>query len=120
MHERAGVDDVGLAFLHRAALQAETLTELEALRGPEMRALVPAVVHVDGTGRPQSVRREWNERFHHLVSDFHELTGIPIVLNTSLNIMGKPMVHSVEDAIALFFTTGLDALVIEDQDFVKS
>lgn len=83
------------------------------------RAKVPAVVHVDGTGRLQSVRREWNERYYDLIQAFRELTGIPMLLNTSFNIMGKPIMHSVEDAVALFYTTGLDALVIGDYLFEK-
>jgi len=75
---------------------------------------VPAVVHADGTGRVQTVKREWNERFYELIAAFHGLTGIPLVLNTSFNIMGKPIIHSVEDALGLFYTTGMDVLVIED------
>ncbi|MFL5540730.1 MAG: carbamoyltransferase [Longimicrobiaceae bacterium] len=86
---------------------------------PEVRHLVPGVVHVDGTGRLQTVRREWNERFHALVSAFHALTGIPILLNTSFNVMGKPIVHSLEDALAVFFTSGLDVLVVGDDVYVK-
>jgi carbamoyltransferase len=86
---------------------------------PAMRARVPAVVHVDGTGRPQSVTRESSPRFHELLTEFHALTGVPMLLNTSFNVMGKPMVHSVEDAVAAFATTGLDALVLEDVLVVK-
>lgn len=78
------------------------------------RARVPGVVHVDGTGRLQSVRREWNERFYDLIRAFYDLTGVPMLLNTSFNVIGKPIVHSVEDALGVFYTTGLDALVIED------
>ena len=81
---------------------------------PEMRRRVPGVVHADGTGRLQSVRREWNPRFHELLSAFRALTGIPLLLNTSLNIMGKPIVHSVEDCLGVFLTTGIEVLVIED------
>ena len=81
---------------------------------PEMAARVPAVVHVDGTGRLQSVRREWNPRFHELVCAFRELTDVPLLLNTSFNVMGKPIIHSVEDALGVFATTGLDALVLND------
>jgi carbamoyltransferase len=81
---------------------------------PEVVAKVPGVVHRDGTGRLQTVRREWNERFHRLVTRFHELTGVPLVLNTSFNVMGKPIAHSVEDALALFYSSGLDALVMGD------
>jgi carbamoyltransferase len=80
----------------------------------EIRDKVPAVVHVDGTGRLQTVREEWNPRYYRLIKEFFELTGIPIILNTSYNIMGKPIIHSVEDAISVFYTTGLDALAIED------
>jgi carbamoyltransferase len=81
---------------------------------PAVLEKVPAVAHVDSTGRLQTVKKEWNERFHALITAFHARTGIPILLNTSFNIMGKPIIHSVEDAIAVFFTTGLDALVIGD------
>lgn len=84
-----------------------TLTFREAVR-----VRVPAAVHHDGTGRPQSVRREWNPLFHALISAFRDATGISIVLNTSFNVMGKPIVHTAQDAIAVFFTTGLDHLVI--------
>jgi carbamoyltransferase len=86
---------------------------------PEVRERVPAVVHADGTGRVQSVRAEWNPRFAELLEEFDALTGVPILLNTSLNVMGKPIVHSVRDAIALFFTSGLDALVLEDYLLLK-
>lgn len=75
---------------------------------------VPAIVHVNATGRLQSVRREWNARYYDLIHAFYEITGVPMLLNTSFNIMGKPIIHSVEDAVALFYTTGLDVLVIED------
>jgi carbamoyltransferase len=75
---------------------------------------VPAVVHVDRTGRLQTVKRSWNKRFYELIEEFYKLTQIPILLNTSFNVMGKPMIHSVEDALGVFYTTGLDALVIED------
>ena len=75
---------------------------------------VPGVVHIDGTGRLQTVKREWNSRFHDLISAFYEITGAPLVLNTSFNIMGRPIVHSVEDVMGMFYTAGLDALVVED------
>src|ERR1700751_1032754 len=75
---------------------------------------VPAIVHVNATGRLQSVRREWNPRYYDLIKAFYELTDVPMLLNTSFNIMGKPIIHSVEDALGLFYTTGLDALVLED------
>ena len=75
---------------------------------------VPGVVHSNGTGRLQTVKREWNEKYYDLISAFHRLAGVPLVLNTSFNVMGKPIIHSVEDAVAVLHTTGLDALVIDD------
>jgi carbamoyltransferase len=83
------------------------------------REKVPAIVHVNRTGRLQSVRREWNERYYELIHSFYQLTGVPMLLNTSFNIMGKPIMHSVEDALALFYTTGLDALAIGDYLVMK-
>lgn len=81
---------------------------------------VPGVVHVDGTGRLQTVKREWNSRFYRLIKEFYILTDIPLLLNTSFNIMGKPISHSVEDALGLFLTTGLDVLVMENYICQKS
>jgi carbamoyltransferase len=80
----------------------------------DMAERIPAVVHADQTGRLQTVKKEWNERYHQLVTAFHERTGVPVVLNTSFNVMGKPIVHSVEDALATFYTSGLSAIVIGD------
>jgi carbamoyltransferase len=85
----------------------------------EVKHLVSGVVHVDGTGRLQTVKKEWNERYYNLIKSFMSITGIPIVLNTSFNVMGKPIIHSVEDSIAVFFTSGLDVLVINDELFEK-
>lgn len=86
---------------------------------PEVRSAVPAVVHEDGTGRLQSVTAERNPRYHALIEAFHALTGVPVLLNTSFNIMGKPILHASEDAILMFYTSGLDALVVEDWLLVK-
>ncbi|MEN8259995.1 MAG: carbamoyltransferase C-terminal domain-containing protein [Pseudomonadota bacterium] len=84
-----------------------------------VRHKVPAVVHVDGTGRLQTIKREWNPRFYELIDTFRGLTGVPILLNTSLNIMGSPIVHSVEDIVGVFLSSGLDAMVIDDYLFLK-
>ncbi len=79
-----------------------------------MQQKIPAVCHVDGTGRLQTVKREWNPRFYHLINSFYQHTQIPVLLNTSFNVMGKPLVHSLDDAISVFLSTGLDALVVND------
>jgi carbamoyltransferase len=86
---------------------------------PKIRAKVPAVVHVDGTGRLQTVKFEWNAAYYRLIQAFHGISGVPMLLNTSLNVMGKPIVHSLEDVLAVFLTSGIDALVIEDEILVK-
>jgi carbamoyltransferase len=80
---------------------------------------VPAVVHVDGTGRLQSVTSQWNPLYYQLIEAFRRMTDIPLLLNTSFNVMGKPIVHSVEDAVSVFYTSGLDVLVIDDYMIVK-
>jgi carbamoyltransferase len=77
-----------------------------------IRNQVPAVVHHDGTGRLQTVKKEWNPLYYRLIYTFYQKTGIPILLNTSFNVMGKPIIHSVEDAMTVFYTTGLDYLII--------
>ncbi|UZF90339.1 carbamoyltransferase family protein [Bosea sp. NBC_00550] len=97
-----------------APYMERTLTWKEAVRSQ-----VPAVVHEDATGRLQSVTEERNPRYHALISAFHDLTDVPVILNTSFNIMGKPILHTAEDAILMFYTSGLDALVIEDWLLVK-
>jgi carbamoyltransferase len=85
----------------------------------EVMAKVPGVVHIDGTGRLQSVKREWNPDYYELIAEFNKLTEIPMLLNTSFNVMGKPIVHSVEDAFTVFNSSGLDALIINDMLFEK-
>ena len=74
---------------------------------------IPAVLHVDGSARLQLVDRALNPRFHALISHFHALTGVPVVLNTSFND-NEPIVCSPADAIATFRKTAIDALVLED------
>jgi carbamoyltransferase len=80
---------------------------------PERRDQIAAVVHVDGTSRPQSVTADDNPAYHAVISAFHRLTGVPMVLNTSFNTAFEPIVQSPEDAIASFLQLGLDALAIE-------
>lgn len=79
---------------------------------PGKRSLIPAVTHVDGTGRLQSVSREINPRFYGLIQEFEKLSGIPIILNTSFNLNGEPIVADPEDAIRTFYSCGLEVLVM--------
>lgn len=77
----------------------------------EKRALIPAVTHVDGSGRLQSVSKLTNPRYHALISKFYEKTGVPIVLNTSLN-ENEPVVRLPREAISCFLRTDMDVLVL--------
>jgi carbamoyltransferase len=78
----------------------------------DMKRDAPAVVHVDGTTRVQLVHREVLPLYHDLIRSFGELTGVPVVLNTSFNVKGEPIVCTVNDAIRTFYATGMDALAV--------
>jgi carbamoyltransferase len=78
----------------------------------EWRSQVPAVTHVDHSARPQSVSACTNPLFHETIQEFERCTGIPLVLNTSFNFFDEPMVNTPGQALATFFRTGLDALIM--------
>ncbi len=82
---------------------------------PEARARIPAVVHVDGTARLQTLARDDEPLFRALIDAFAQRTGLPLVLNTSLNMRGQPLAESATDALALFLDSALDLLVLEDR-----
>ena len=75
---------------------------------------LPAVVHVDGTTRYQSVNKKQNAKYHKMISHFQKITGLPIVMNTSFNTGGEPIVMTPEQAIKTFFTSEIDYLAIGD------
>jgi carbamoyltransferase len=79
----------------------------------EYKSKIPAVVHVDGTARPQMVNRDVNPRYWQLINEFKKLTGIPMLLNTSFNVQ-EPIVCTPEDAIKTFSGSDFDALVLEN------
>jgi carbamoyltransferase len=79
----------------------------------EYRKKIPAVVHVDGTARPQMVSRRTNPRYWNLIEEFRKLTGIPMLLNTSFNVQ-EPIVCTPQDAINTFRNANFDALVLEN------
>ena len=81
---------------------------------------VPAIVHADGTGRLQTLTPETNGRFYDLVKRFYEQTGVPMLLNTSFNRMGQPIVETPADAIECLLNTGLDCCVFEDRIVFKT
>jgi carbamoyltransferase len=88
------------------------LSGLDRLRVP--RSTIPAVTHVDHSARLQTVHRDTNPRFHALISRFAELTGCSVLVNTSFNVRGEPIVCTPEDAFRCFMGTGLDVLVVGD------
>jgi carbamoyltransferase len=81
---------------------------------PEWRDRIAATVHVDGSARVQTVREETNPRFYALIRAFADLTGVPVVLNTSFNIRGEPIVEDPFDAVECVLGTGIDVLVLGD------
>jgi carbamoyltransferase len=79
---------------------------------PEHRATLPATTHVDGTGRLQTVRREATPRYHALIDTFGQATGVPVLLNTSFNLRGEPIVNTPAEAFNTFMASGMDTLVL--------
>jgi len=86
---------------------------------PAMRASIPAVDHT-GTGRVQTTRREWNPRYYGLIEKFNQKTGVPILLNTSFNLKGEPIVTTPQNAYNTYSRSGLDALVMGNYIVRKS
>ncbi|OGT88238.1 MAG: carbamoyltransferase [Gammaproteobacteria bacterium RIFOXYA12_FULL_61_12] len=87
---------------------------------PEWRDRIPAIVHVDGTARVQTVSRETNPRLHQLLEAFDALTGVPVLLNTSFNVRGEPIVETPGDAVECFLGTGIDYLALHDRLIAKN
>src|SRR5262249_11433597 len=98
--------------------EANTLWGIEKLNVP--RSTIPAVTHVDYSARVQTVRRETNPLYYDIIAAFHRLTGCPVIVNTSFNVRGEPIVCTPEDAFRCFMRTDMDALVLENFILVKS
>jgi len=79
---------------------------------PEMHDVLPAITHQDGTGRVQTVTEEANGRYYRLIKAFGDRTGVPVVINTSFNVRGEPIVCTPDDAVHTFLNTGIDAVVM--------
>jgi carbamoyltransferase len=92
--------------------EAEKLWGIEKLNVP--RSTVPAITHVDYSARIQTVRRETNPLYYDIMAAFHRRTGCPIIVNTSFNVRGEPIVCTPEDAYRCFMRTNMDVLVIEN------
>jgi len=128
VHEWFEMTNVSPYMLHVAHVvegQRHTMTaEKTALFGIEklnvQRSTIPAVTHVDYSARVQTVHAETNPRYHKLITRFTELTGCPILVNTSFNVRGEPIVSTPEDAFRCFMSTGLDVLVVGNAVLYKS
>ena len=83
------------------------------------RSSIPAITHVDYSARIQTVHKETNPRFYNLISEFKKITNCPVLVNTSFNVRGEPIVCSIKDAFNCFMGTNLDILVIEDYILFK-
>jgi carbamoyltransferase len=86
---------------------------------PDKRGIIPAVTHADNTARVQTVSRRTNPRYWDLINAFGRLTGVPVLMNTSFNLKGEPIVCTPKDAIRTFYSSGLDVLVLGDQVVAK-
>jgi carbamoyltransferase len=91
---------------------SESLYGIDLLN--QVRSEVPAVTHVDYSARVQTVHQQTNPRYHALISRFYEKTGCPVIVNTSFNVRGEPIVESPADAFRCFMGTELDVLVVEN------
>jgi len=78
----------------------------------EKRNTIPAVTHIDGSARVQTVSQEFNPLFREMIGEFYRRTGVPVILNTSFNVKGEPIVCTPDDAIRCFYSTGLDCLIM--------
>ena len=79
-----------------------------------VRSDIPAVTHVDYSARLQTVHEETNPFYHEMIKTFYEMTGCPVIVNTSFNVRGEPIVCSPEDAFTCFMRTEMDYLVMEN------
>ena len=81
----------------------------------DKKSRVPSIVHVDGTCRIQSVTKEANLPYYELLLAFKKKTGVPLILNTSFNDAGEPIVETPEDALRCFLNTDMDHLILHDR-----
>jgi len=94
--------------------QAKGLDKLK-----EVRSVVPAITHVDYSARVQTIDVHHHPRFHRILSAFKRITGSPVVINTSFNVRGEPIVNTPEDAFRCFMYTNMDVLVLENFVLLK-
>ncbi len=111
------VADVARERLIPALPAAERLWGIDKLKVP--RSTIPAVTHVDNSARIQTVRRTENPLYYDIIQAFYELTGCPVIVNTSFNVRDEPIVCTPDDAYRCFLKTDMDVLVLESYVIVK-
>jgi carbamoyltransferase len=109
--------------VHETKRLADSEQRMRGLEGIDKlnvpRSVVPSVTHVDFSARVQTVTPEANRRYYRLIKRFNERSGCPMVVNTSFNIRGEPIVCTPEDALRCFLGTDMDALVMENTLLLK-
>jgi carbamoyltransferase len=85
-----------------------------------VRSKVPSITHIDYSARVQTVHKSTNSKFYELLESFSKVSGSPVLINTSFNVRGEPIVCSIEDAYTCFMRTGIDVLVVNDFIMIKN
>jgi len=106
-------------IVESARLPVETEGEKGLDKLKQIRSTIPAVTHVDYSARVQTIDMQHHPRFYKIISKFKEKTGSPVVINTSFNVRGEPIVNTPEDAFRCFMNTNMDALVLENFIILK-
>jgi len=112
------VTDIAKDKRREMTAEEQALFGIDKLNLP--RSEIPAITHVDYSARVQTVHKETNPRYYELISRFKELTGCPVIVNTSFNIRGEPIICTPEDAFRCFMATELDVLVVGNSVLIKS
>lgn len=86
----------------------------------DKKSIIPCVIHVDGSCRIQTVTQEQNFHYYNLIKAFYDITGVPLILNTSLNLAGDPLVETIEDAFKTFTQSGIDYLYLPELQIIVS
>lgn len=86
----------------------------------DKKHIIPCVIHVDGSCRIQTVTQQQNFHYYNLIKAFYDITGVPMVLNTSLNLAGEPLVETIDDTFKTFANSGIDYLYLPELELIVS